>query len=379
MIRVVDSTLREGEQTPGVYFSPHTKLAIADLLDEIGVDVIEAGHPRVSEEIRAVTQNLARRQLRATVGAHARSNDRDVEMALECGAGFVGIFFCVSDTRLSSVHRMSLDECIQGIGRAITSVREARPEIQIRYTPEDAVRSPFENVVRVSAAAVEAGADIISVADTTGLMVPRGENCMFDYVSRLREALTNLGHEPAIAVHCHDDRGLALANALDGIRAGASVVDASVLGLGERAGIVDLATLLTVLQEQGLGSYRLERLPELYRLVAEEARTPIPVTRPIVGANAFTHCAGVHTQAALVDPLHYQSLDPAWFGRESEICLDHMAGLASLRHGLSCVGESDLEPDLLQAVLRDVKTVGKKGRRVALEELPYIVACHKEN
>ena len=97
-----------------------------------------------------------------------------------------------------------------------------------------------------------------------------------------------------------------------------------------------------------------------------------------MGANAFAHCAGIHTQAALIDPLHYQSLDPALFGRESEICLDHMSGLASVRHALSCVGEPALEPELLEAVLADVKKVGQKGRRVLLEELPYIVACHKE-
>lgn len=378
MVRIVDSTLREGEQTPGVYFSPHTKLAIADLLSEIGVDVIEAGHPRVSTEIEGVIRNMVRRPLRATVGAHARSHETDIQLALDCGVGFVGIFFCVSNTRLSGVHQISVEACIDRIGNVIRSVREARPEVEIRYTPEDAVRSPFENVLSVSAAAIEAGADIISVADTTGVMVPGGSNSMFEYVSRLRAALADLGHKPAIAVHCHNDRGLALANALDGVRAGATIVDASVLGLGERAGIVDLASLLTVLQEQGQGPYRLDLLPALYDLVSQETRVPVPVTQPIVGANAFAHCAGIHTQAALIDPLHYQSLDPALFGRESEICLDHMSGLASVRHALSCVGEPALEPELLEAVLADVKKVGQKGRRVLLEELPYIVACHKE-
>ncbi len=379
MIRVLDSTLREGEQAPGVYFSPHTKLAIVDLLDEIGVDVIEAGHPRVSREIATVLESMGRRNLRATVGAHARSNEEDVRLALDCGAGFVGVFFCVSDGRMSGVHGMEIEACIDLIGGVIRRAREARPEIEIRYTPEDAVRSPFDNVLRASAAALEAGADIISVADTTGLMVPGTDNCMFEYVSRLRRELESLGHKPEIAVHCHDDRGLALANALGAIRAGATLVDASVLGLGERAGIVDLAMLLSVLQEQGLGSYRLERLPELYELVAQQAQVPIPPTRPIVGANAFTHCAGVHTQAALSNPLHYQSLDPARFGRESEICLDHMAGQASLRHALAQAGVKELEQDVLSRVLEDVKRVGQKGRRVELSELPYIVACHEEN
>lgn len=377
MIRIVETTLREGEQTPGVYFSRHTKLAIAELLDEIGVDVIEAGHPLVSADVKAAVTTLSASSLRASIGAHARSLKGDVDAALDCGVNFLGVFYCVSDHRLEGVHRQTLADAVTQVQTVIADARGRNPALTIRYTPEDAVRSNFENVVTAAAGAVEAGADIISVADTTGVMVPGSQLSLGRYVARLREALAQRGLSPSLAVHCHNDRGLALANALDGIAGGADTVDASVLGLGERAGIVDLATLLALLQERGEGHYRLECLPELYALVARETGIPVPVNHPIVGANAFTHCAGVHTQAALKDPRHYQSLDPALFGRTSEICLDHMAGLAAVRHSLALIGApSDMA--LAQAVLEDVKRAGERGRRVALNELPYMVACHAE-
>ncbi len=373
MITVLDSTLREGEQTPGVAFDLHIKLAIADLLDEIGVDVVEAGHPVVSEEIRSAVEALAGRGLRATVAAHARSLDRDVRLALECGVGFLGIFYCVSDDRLGD-HGRTLAGAVDQIAGVIGRAREAHPGLVIRYTPEDAVRSPFENVVAAASAAVEAGADIISIADTTGTTIPGTPRSLYDFVSRLRERLAEPGLEPRLAVHCHNDRGLALANALDGVRGGATIVDASVLGLGERAGIVDLAALLAVLAiDMGEDRFNLAKLPELYALVSRYAGVPVPVNLPVCGANAFTHCAGVHTQAAIRNPLHYQSLPPEPFGRTSQIALDHMSGTATLRYCLDRIGERDLDPDLERAVLEKVKEVGARGRSIDDAELAYIV------
>jgi 2-isopropylmalate synthase len=374
MVAILDTTLREGEQTPGVAFDVHIKLAIADLLDEIGVDVIEAGHPAVTPEIEQAVGELARRGLRATVGAHARSLERDVDLALACGVGMLGIFYCVSDERLND-QRKDLRRAVDQIAEVIGHVRATTPAVTIRYTPEDAVRSPFENVVTAAAVAVEAGADIISVADTTGFMIPSTPRSMYDYVSRLREALSARGLEPTIAVHCHNDRGLALANALDGMRAGAQIIDTAVLGLGERAGIVDLATLLAVLATDFgyAGRWRLDRLPELYRLVSAHAGVPIPVNQPVCGANAFTHCAGAHTQAAIRNPLHYQSLPPEPFGRRSEVALDHMSGMATLRYCLERIGLGGLDDGLARAVLAKVKDVGQRGRRIGDDELRQIV------
>ncbi|MEJ2054640.1 MAG: 2-isopropylmalate synthase, partial [Calditrichaceae bacterium] len=225
---ILDATLREGEQTPGVYFDEHIKMAIADLLDSIGIRIIEAGHPMVTQEIYSAVKKLANRNLKAIVGAHSRSMKKDVDLALECGVGFLGIFYCVSEDRLNNVFKKELTSAVDQIAKVISYAKEQNPEILIRYTPEDTVRSKFENVISASEAAVNAGADIISVADTTGFMVSGTENNMYDFVLRLKEALSKKGLNPKIAVHCHNDRGCALANALDAFRAGAEIIDASV-------------------------------------------------------------------------------------------------------------------------------------------------------
>jgi 2-isopropylmalate synthase len=377
-VGILDATLREGEQAPGVYFEPYVKAAIAGLLDEIGVEVIEAGHPFVDDEIAEAVNCLARRGFRARIAAHARARREDVEAALASGAGFLGIFLCVSPERLRE-RGLTPATALDQVTAAITLAKERRPGLIVRFTPEDAVRSPVADVAAVAAAAVAAGADIISIADTTGCMIPGGPRSLYDWLSRFRDELQRRNARPRLAVHCHNDRGLALANALDGLRAGASLVDVSVLGLGERAGIVDLAALLAVLVQDfsGNGRWRLEKVAELYRLVSRFSGVPIPVHFPVMGRNAFRHCAGVHSQAALRDPRHYQSLDPAPFGLSPEFSLDHMSGCSALLHALESIAVGDLDPELFTAVLRRVKAIGKKGRTVGRDELGWIVAWEK--
>jgi 2-isopropylmalate synthase len=381
VIKILDSTLREGEQTPGVYFDLHIKLAIADLLDDIGIDIIESGHPAVTGEIMHAVEQISHRNMNALVGAHSRSLKQDIDQALACGVGFLGIFYCVSEERLENVFKKPIHKAIDLITESISYARQERPDLMIRYTPEDTVRSRFENVISASAAAVEAGADIISVADTTGFMVPGTVHNMYDFISRLREELDRRGHNPVIAVHCHNDRGLALANALDGIRAGAGIVDASVLGIGERAGIVDLAQLLIAVQDDAVNpaTYRSEKLMELYALVSRYANLPVPVNFPITGKNAFTHCAGVHTHAAIKNPVHYQSVDPGRINRNMEVSLDHMSGISSVAWALDKIG-LEAEKELLPEILNVVKNIGQKGRTVDFTELAHIVEwCkHKE-
>jgi len=379
LVWVLDSTLREGEQTPGVYFDKHIKLAIANLLDEIGIDIIEAGHPMVTPEIHEAVKSIAQKNYKAVVGAHSRSLKQDVDLALECGVGFIGVFYCVSDERLNTVFKKDLDSAIKQITDIIKYAKSQKTDLLIRYTPEDTVRSQFENVVKASVAAIEAGADIISVADTTGYMIP-GKRSMYDYISRLKEEFNKRNLHPKVAVHCHNDRGLALANALDAYRAGADIIDATTLGLGERAGIVDLAQLLVVLTvDFGENRWNLPKLIELYDLVSKHSGIPIPANFPITGMNAFTHCAGVHTHAASINPMHYESLNPAVVGRERSFALDHMSGIASLRYALNLIGETELDEQTQYDILKEVKSVGQRGRTVDLAELKHIVDAVKHH
>jgi len=374
VVFILDSTLREGEQTPGVYFDIHVKIAIAHLLSNIGINFIEAGHPAVSQEIKDVVSRLVNLNIRPKIGAHSRSLKEDIDQAIECNVQFLGIFYCVSNGRLQEIHKKPLVQALENITQTIRYAREKNSKLLIRYTPEDTVRSDFENVMKASIAAVEAGADIISIADTTGYMIPGTENDMYDYIMRFKNRLAENGLQPTIAVHCHNDRGYALANTIDAFRAGAEILDASVLGLGERAGIVDLAQLLLTLHGDfhEKNSWNLRFLPELYSLVSRFTNIPIPVNFPIIGKNAFTHCAGIHTHAATINPSHYQSIDPSIVGRSIEICLDNMAGLSSIDYMLKRIG---IQPthDLAIKVLNEVKLVGRKGRVVDEDELRYIV------
>ena len=375
MVRILDTTLREGEQTPGVAFPVHAKIALAEGLERLGVDIVEAGHPVVDKEIERGVRLLAARKGEIRVGAHARSLKGDVDMALSCGVSFLGLFYCVSRERLTEGNR-TLSQAIESVTSLIREVKGRAPHVMVRYTPEDTVRTAWPDVAAVALEAARAGADVISVADTTGYMVPGTENNLYDYTLRMRESLTRGGVNPMLAVHCHNDRGLALANALDAYRAGVDIIDASVLGLGERAGIVDLAQLMVALRSGWNEGERwdLTQLPELYRRVSRFSGIPVPPLAPVVGENAFSHCAGIHTQAAIRNPLHYQSLDPITVGRCSRVVLDHMAGTSALLYALRNLGEEDVGEDRLKEILLRVKEVGRLGRTVDREELGFIVA-----
>jgi len=374
LLQLLDSTLREGEQTPGVYFDCHIKVAIADLLDQAGINIIEAGHPLVTRDIYKAVKQIANRKLHAIVGAHSRSLEKDVDQALECGVQFLGIFYCVAEDRLSHVFKKELNKAIDQIAKVIRYAREKDPGLLIRYTPEDTVRSEFQNVLDAATAAIQAGANIISVADTTGYMIPGTKRSMYDFVARLKNSLAQKNLQPTIAVHCHNDRGFALANAIDGYRAGAEIIDASILGLGERAGIVDLAQLLITLTVDfdQQNRWDLQKLSELYTLVSRYSGIPIPAHFPVMGQNAFTHCAGVHTHAAIINPVHYQSVDPKILGKKMDVALDHMSGLSSVEWALEQL-EIQYDEPLAERVLAVVKSIGQKGRSVDFAELRHIV------
>ncbi len=378
MVEILDSTLREGEQTPGVYFDNHVKLAIAELLDNIGINYIEAGHPKVTEEIHQAVKILSHRGLNANIAAHSRLVKSDIDLALESGVDFIGIFYSVTDDRLSNVFKTDINQVAEKIYESISYAKSKKPDILIRYTPEDTVRSDFEKVIIASEAAVKAGADVISIADTTGYMAPGTNNNLYDYVVKLREALNANNLNPKIAVHCHNDQGLALANAIDAYRAGVDIIDASVMGLGERAGIVDLAQLLVVLNlnfnEQ---NWNLSYLDELYKLVSFHSGIPIPANFPILGKNAFTHCAGVHTHAAAINPMHYEHLNPELVNRERKFSLDHMSGIASLNFALKQLGLESLTDKEKFEILSEIKKIGQKGRTVELSELSLIIESEK--
>jgi 2-isopropylmalate synthase len=350
-VKLLDSTLREGEQTPGVDFSLDQKLAIARALDDFGVDYVEAGHPAVSEDTFRATREVAHLGLRAEVVAHSRALKSDIDLVLRTDADWIGIFFSVADKRLEEQFRKDIDQAVSLIQDCVSYAKAHG--LQVRYTPEDTVRSDVGKVVRIGRAAREAGADRISVADTTGYMTP---SRMHAFIAELRAGL------PAgtpVGVHCHNDLGMAVANSFAAVEAGASVVDVTVNGLGERTGIAPLAEMAVALRlRAGVEApWKLERLPGLSELVEGASRIPTWKQAPIVGANAFTHNAGLHVAAVLLNPSHYESIPAEMVGRQRRLVVDKMAGRPTVKHRLECLG-LDASDALVDAVLAYVKRRG---------------------
>ncbi|ALV62699.1 Homocitrate synthase [Thermococcus sp. 2319x1] len=340
---VLDSTLREGEQTPGVNFSPEDRLRIGIALDEIRVDFIEAGHPAVSEEILEGIRLLASQGLNANILAHSRALRSDIDLVLKAEAEWIGIFMCLSRRCLERRFRTDLSEALARIEDAILYAKDHG--LKVRFTPEDTTRTEWENLTAALNLARELKVDRVSIADTTGVAHPLE---FYDLVKRVVE------FGIPVNVHCHNDLGLALANAIMGIEAGATLVDATINGIGERAGIVDLSQLLAVLYyHYGIKKYRLEKLYSLSRLVSEITELQVQQNYPIVGQNAFTHKAGLHVSAVVRDPSFYEFLPPETFGRERTIYVDRFAGKDTIRFHLCRFGIHD--EGIIEELLRRVK------------------------
>ncbi len=322
--QLLDSTLREGEQTAGVAFSQEAKLEIARALDAFGVDYIEVGHPAVSPHVEATVRQVAALGLEAATVAHARAHAGDVDLARATDVEWVGIFHAVRDEALRDRFALSLPQALERIRTAIEHAKAHG--LKVRFTPEDTVRTSEGNLRAAVVAAREAGADRISIADTTGSATP----------ARIAELVRFVGHHARldVHVHCHNDLGLACANALAGLEAGARVVDVSVNGLGERTGIVDLATMATLVARTSREKlpWDLTQLPRLCQRVARESGIAVHPLAPVMGANAFSHKAGLHVAAITRDPSHFEAFPPEMVGRTRMVSVDRYAGLATLEH-----------------------------------------------
>ncbi|MBI4436493.1 MAG: homocitrate synthase [Candidatus Omnitrophica bacterium] len=349
-IQILDSTLREGEQAAGVRFSLEQKLTLAKELDAFGVDFIEAGHPVVSEAIRQAVVEIQKLGLRAHVIAHARARREDVETVARCGVPWVGIFCGINRYTLECKLHMSKAQAIEQILDAIRYAKSLG--LSVRYSCEDVSRTDLEEVVHLYRQAIAAGADRLTVVDTVGILTPRRA---YEIVSRFKREFT-----VPIHVHCHNDFGMAVANALSAVEAGATVIDVTINGLGERSGIPPLAEVCAALKVlyNIPNPWRLERLQKLSRLVSRYTGIPLGQHRPIVGAYAFSHKAGLHTVAVQRDPASYEALDPTSVGAKRKIIVDEFIGKSALRNHLKQSGIL-LDESTLESILLNLKN-GKR-------------------
>ena len=352
---ILDTTLREGEQTPNVSFSVEEKLKLARMLDEFGVEMIEAGHPAVSPQIYKVVKTLAHEGLNAEILAHVRAVRSDIDKALECDVSRVAIFLPTSDIHLTDKLRITEDEALH---RITTEIEYAHDHgLKIRYTPEDSTRTRTEFLLEACKTAVEAGADRISIADTVGIATPANFSKLIKLVHENIQA--------KIDVHCHNDLGLALANGLAAIEAGADCVHATINGIGERCGIVDLASLslsssMFLGQE---GKYKLEMLPTLSNYVEKISGMYIAPNAPVIGKTAFTHKSGVHTDGVLKNPHTYEAYDPIIVGRERNIAIDKYTGKLAVKQKLQEYGVTVADNDLL-TIVNCIKELGDKQKNI---------------
>lgn len=355
MLEILDTTLREGEQTPYVNFTLDEKVEIARLLDQVGVEMIEAGDPSVSPNVARAIQRIAALGLKAEIIAHSIASRAGIDKAKACGADRVAIFYATSKIHLDAKLRKTEEQALDIIREHVAYARSLG--LKVRYTPEDATRTEFEFLVRVCNTAIEAGADRISFADTLGIMQP---HTMAERVSALRARLLPC----KIDLHCHNDYGLALANGMAGVRAGADCIHTTVNGLGERTGIPDLAeTILAFHNLEGVQKYNLAPLMELSAYLERVSGFFLAPNKPITGQNAFTHKSGVHTNGILKDPRTYEPFDPSLLGRERKIVIDKYTGKSAVAARLEEYG-IQVSAAELEVIVNRIKSLGDERKQL---------------
>ncbi len=361
---IYDTTLRDGEQTPGVSFTPGQKLEIARLLDELGVQQIEAGFPVVSEGEREAVRRIAREGLDADVLCLARTLRGDVDAAVECEVDGVITFIATSDLHLRHKLKMSREEVLERVADTVEYAKDHG--LWVAFSAEDGTRTEFEFLEKVYRTAEECGADRVHATDTVGVMIPEA---MRLFVRRIREVV-----DVPVGVHCHDDFGLAVANSLAAVEAGAQAVSTTVNGIGERAGNAALEEVVMALEKlYGLDlGFNTEVLAELSRKVAEYSGIDVPPNKAVVGENAFRHESGIHVAAVLEEPRTYEPMDPREVGMDRRIVLGKHTGRKAVEAKLRELG---VEPDeeLVEEVLRRIKALGDRKVRITDSRLREIV------
>lgn len=328
-IRILDSTLREGEQHPGVTFSNKQRIQIAWMLDYFGVDQIEIS-PVVSPDHKEATKTIIKQGLKADIVAHVRALKEDVDVALDCDATWMATYLGISEIHMKDKLRITREEALR---RSVETVEYAKSHgLKMRFTVEDGSRADPEFLMQVCKAISDAGVDRISLPDTVGIMRPNG---MYNFVKSVREEI-----DTPLDVHCHNDIGLALANALAGCDGGADQIHTTIDGIGERTGIpalAETAVALTYLYNSP-NNFRLDMLMDLSRLI-EQYTTIVPYdSKPIVGPTAYKHKAGTHLAAILRNPAAYEPIEPKVVGNRRRIVFGELAGKNGAAYLMSLLG-----------------------------------------
>ena len=373
---IFDTTLRDGEQVPGCKLNLPEKLEIARALEELGVDVIEAGFPISSPgDFDSVTQ-ISKLIKNATVCALSRSVEQDIDAAagalkyavrprIHTGLG-------TSDFHIKNKFNSTRDEMLL---RAVRATKYAKKQVEdVEFFCEDAGRSDPEYLARVVEAVIKAGATVVNIPDTTGYCLPDMYGKLIKY---LVDNVPNI-HKATISAHCHNDLGLATANSIAAASNGARQIECTINGIGERAGNTSLEEVVMVMrQHSALGLYTDIQTHQLYpisRLVSEKMRMMVQPNKAIVGSNAFAHSSGIHQDGVIKNRENYEIIDPAEVGvQESSIVLTARSGRAALRYRLQKIGV-DVNKYDMEDLYRRFISIADREKEVREEHLNGMMA-----
>jgi 2-isopropylmalate synthase len=361
-VTVFDTTLRDGEQTPGIAFTFEQKIEIARQLSAIGVHTIEAGFPASSTAEKETVAAIKKLGLETNICGLARSVKADVDACIDCDVDMIHVFIPTSDIQRENTINKTREQVLEITGEIIGYARDHVSRCM--FSPMDATRTEPDYLVEVCRAAKKAGATIINIPDTVGVIAPSG----------MKALMTRLAKEVdcPLDVHCNNDFGLAVANTVAAVEAGASQVQVTVNGLGERAGNADLAQTVMILESiYGVNTgIKKERLVETSRLISRFSGIGIAPTQPVVGENVFSHESGIHTQGVLKrsDTFEPGIMTPEMVGHRRRLTLGKHVGRHAVRQMLA---ETHIEPDdtQLDIIVEKVKAIASKGKRVTDADL----------
>jgi 2-isopropylmalate synthase len=376
-VYIFDTTLRDGEQSPGISLSTREKVEIAEQLARLGVDIIEAGFPITSAGDFEAVSTIAAKVRGPVIAALARAVNADIDRAWEAVKGAerprIHTFIMTSDVQIEHQLKKSKDEVVR---MAVDAVKRAKSYCEdIEFSPMDATRSDFDFLARVVAAAVDAGATTINVPDTVGYALPHEFGRL---IAGLIEAVPAL-RDVVVSVHCHNDLGLATANSVAAVAAGATQVECAVNGLGERAGNTSLEETAMILEvraaELGVATgIRHQEITKTSRLVSRLTGYPIQFNKAIVGRNAFAHSSGIHQDGVLKHRTTYEIIDPKKVGlTESRLVLGKTSGRHAFRQHLIELG-FELNEEELERAFGRFKDLADKKAEISQEDIMAIVA-----
>jgi len=352
-VTIFDTTLRDGEQTPGIAFTFEQKLQIARQLSDIGVHAIEAGFPASSKAEKETVAAIKKLDLEATICGLARSVKADVDACLDCDVDMVHVFIPTSDIQRENTINKSREEVLSITGEIIGYIREHTDKCM--FSAMDATRTDWDYLIKVFRTAADAGATIINVPDTVGVISPSGMKTLITRIHRDVDC--------PIDVHCHNDFGLAVANTIAAVEAGASQVQVTVNDLAQTTMIMESIYRINT-------GIKKERLVETSRLVSRFSGITIPPTQPVVGENVFSHESGIHSHGVMKNSATFEPgiMTPEMVGHRRRLTLGKHVGRHAVHQMLSEVHISPNDTQL-DAIVEKVKAIASKGKRVTDADL----------